>query len=101
MQSVARLIQQGEPGRAADGPASQRTAVRFEIVSVTRIPRDGSIHILAREGHYVRWTSPDAQPRPQWTEWSIEADRWGRLRALKPRATAHAFPPRVIIGQER
>lgn len=93
LQTVARTM----PEKNAGGKTVNRDPrMRFEPVVVERIPSDGGIRILARECRFVRWPAPDDEPSPQWTEWVIDADRWGRLRSLKPRSSAPQFPPTII-----
>lgn len=92
LRTVAEMLpEEDENGQRAD----RAPLLRFEVIVVKRNAVDGGVRILAREQRFVRWQAPGALPlRPQWTEWVIAADRWGRLLSLQPRVSFPSFPPK-------
>ena len=78
-------------GDAENGQADEEESGVFDVIEVSRNPAGGGIHVLARECKFVRRPDTDSTPKIQWVEqaWSIDADKWGRIRSLKPIDSHH------------
>ncbi|HDQ34880.1 MAG TPA: hypothetical protein ENN14_01025 [Chloroflexi bacterium] len=66
------------------GPPDVRQAITLEVIKAERLPKDGGIQVLLREGR-VTWRSDgNGEFRPSAVErmWNIDADCWGRIRSL-------------------
>jgi hypothetical protein len=58
----------------------------YEVLQALRIPENGGIHVLLRECKRVQYPGPDGEMQVEWMEmlWRIQADRWGRVKTLRP-----------------
>ena len=65
--------------------ASREEVKDFEVIGLNRKPADGSIQVSVKEHESAK---PDSDPasgaRKIDRVWVIDADKWGRIRSLKP-----------------
>ncbi|MBN1876501.1 MAG: zinc ribbon domain-containing protein [Anaerolineae bacterium] len=83
------ILEKIEGGHGEDILQRTHTAdanLRYEILEVNRIPEDGGIRLLLLTYKHIQRPDEDAQMRAYWVKevWNIDADRWGRVRSLKP-----------------
>jgi hypothetical protein len=71
--------------RAGEASAESDPNRRYEVLEVARIPQDGGVHVSLCV--YQQVSLPEgirvADGRKE-KHWHIEADRWGRVRSVKP-----------------
>jgi hypothetical protein len=68
-----------------DSGEEKATNSDFEIIEVTRNPADGGIQGLVKEHKLIQHPNRTSgkQSEVEMT-WTIDADKWGRLRSVKP-----------------